>query len=227
MIVARELSLYSEIQGFYKDFNFFKRIDSFSRKMKFIGFEKDLGNDFSGTGWALTELVKIFFNLEYIIFYNFIDSISRERESIDKLFCFIGEIDSAISVALLKAGNPPVCTPAFSQGKRFSVDELIHPLIENCVSNNVDLDGKSMLLTGSNMSGKTTFIRTVATNSLLAQTLHKAFAKSFVAPFYKIHTSIRITDDLLDDTSYYLEEVNTIKKLIDASQDAADRKSVV
>jgi len=221
MMVARELSSYSEIRKFYKDFKFFKRIDSFSRKMKFIGFEKDLGNDFSGTGWALTELVKIFFNLEYIIFYSFIDSISKERESIDKLFCFIGEIDSAISVASLKAGNLPVCTPTFSQEKKFLADELIHPLIENCVSNNVDLVGKSMLLTGSNMSGKTTFIRTVAINSLLAQTLHIAFAKSFVAPFYQIYTSIRITDDLLDDTSYYLEEVNTIKKLIDASEGSA------
>jgi len=221
MMVARKLSSYSEVQKFYTDFKFFKRIDSFSRKMKFIGFEKELGNDFSGTGWALTELVKIFFNLEYIVFYSFIDSISRERESIDKLFCFIGEIDSAISVASLKAGNPPVCTPAFSQEKKFLVDELIHPLIENCVSNNVDLDGKSMLLTGSNMSGKTTFIRTVAINSLLAQTLHIAFAQTFIAPFYQIHTSIRITDDLLDDTSYYLEEVNTIKKLIDASEGSA------
>jgi len=103
---------------------------------------------------------------------------------------------------------------------RFSTEEMIHPLIENCVSNNVDLDGKSMLLTGSNMSGKTTFIRTVAINSLLAQTLHISFAKKFVAPFYKTYTSIRITDDLLDDTSYYLEEVNTIKKLIDVSEDS-------
>ncbi len=187
--------------------------------MKFIGFEKDLGNDFSGTGWALTELVKIFFNLEYIIFYSFIDSISKERESIDKLFCFIGEIDSAISVASLKAGNPLVCTPVFSQEKRLLADELVHPLIENCVSNNVDLDGKSMLLTGSNMSGKTTFIRTVAINALLAQTLNVVFATKYTAPFFKIYTSIRITDDLLDDTSYYLEEVNTIKQLIDASED--------
>ena len=68
-----------------------------------------------------------------------------------------------------------------------------------------------MLLTGSNMSGKTTFIRTVAINSILAQTLYLCFADEYSAPFYKIYSSIRITDDLLDNTSYYLQEVLTIK----------------
>lgn len=75
-----------------------------------------------------------------------------------------------------------------------------------------------MLLTGSNMSGKTTFIRTVAVNSILAQTLHICFGKSYTAPFYKIYSSIRITDDLLDDTSYYLEEVLTVKELVEAAK---------
>ena len=76
-----------------------------------------------------------------------------------------------------------------------------------------------MLLTGSNMSGKTTFIRTVAINSILAQTLNICFADKYSAPFYKIYSSIRITDDLLDNTSYYLQEVLTIKELIGASKD--------
>ena len=69
------------------------------------------------------------------------------------------------------------------------------------------------------MSGKTTFIRTVAVNSILAQTLNICFAKSYNAPFYKVFSSIRISDDLLDNTSYYLQEVLTIKELIDASTD--------
>ncbi|MGY0426759.1 MAG: MutS-related protein [Polaribacter sp.] len=68
-----------------------------------------------------------------------------------------------------------------------------------------------MLLTGSNMSGKTTFIRTVAINSILAQTLHLCFSESYSAPYYKIYSSIRITDNLLEDTSYYLQEVWRLK----------------
>jgi len=216
--VARTLASFPEIKTFYTEFIFFEKIKSFDRKIKFIGFEKDLGNEISGVGWTLTELIKIFFNLEYIVFYSFIESVSIERESIDKLFCFIGEVDSAISVASLKASGDPICTPEFSSNNLFSAEKMVHPLIESCVVNSVELKGKSMLLTGSNMSGKTTFIRTVAINALLAQTLNICFANRFVSPFFKIYTSIRITDDLLDDTSYYLEEVNTIKKLIEASE---------
>ena len=75
-----------------------------------------------------------------------------------------------------------------------------------------------MLLTGSNMSGKTTFIRTMAINSILAQSLNICFAETYTAPYLKIYSSIRITDDLLEDTSYYLEEVLSIKKLLEASK---------
>lgn len=94
----------------------------------------------------------------------------------------------------------------------------MHPLIDNCVTNDLTLEGNSLLLTGSNMSGKTTFIRNVAINSILAQTLNICFAEEYSAPFFKLYSSIRIEDDLLDDTSYYLAEVLTIKELIEASQ---------
>jgi DNA mismatch repair ATPase MutS len=63
------------------------------------------------------------------------------------------------------------------------------------------------------MSGKTTFIRTVAVNTILAQTLNFVFAEKFTIPFFKIYSTIKISDNLLEDTSYYLKEVLTINKL--------------
>ncbi len=217
MKVAQVLFSYKEIQRFYGRVDFFEKVNSFSKKIKFIGFEKDASNEFSGVGWTIMELIKIVFNLEYIVFHSFIHSVNKERDSIDQLFCFIGEVDAAISVASVKAGTPKVCEPDFIEGNVFSIEKMVHPLIQNCTPNSVVLDGESMLLTGSNMSGKTTFIRMVAINSILAQTLHICFAKKYKAPFLKIYSSIRITDDLLDDTSYYLEEVSRVKTLIGAS----------
>ncbi|WP_245856789.1 MutS-related protein [Lutibacter flavus] len=157
--------------------------------------------------------------IEYIVFFSFVDSITKEKDNIDKLFQFIGEIDSAISVASLKSGKLENCEPKFTKEKHIFTREIIHPLIENCVANDINLDNKSLLLTGSNMSGKTTFIRTIAINSILAQTLYVCFAKEYSAPFLKVYSSVRITDDLLEDTSYYLKEVLTIKELIEASKD--------
>ena len=158
-------------------------------------------------------------NIEYLVFYSFLDALKREKESIESMFLRIGEIDVAISTASLKSGDLKICTPSFSPSNKLEVSAIYHPLIKNCIVNNVNLLDKSMLLTGSNMSGKSTFIRTVALNSILAQTLHICFATSYTAPFYKVYSSIRISDDLLEDTSYYLQEVLAIKELIDVSKD--------
>ena len=133
------------------------------------------------------------------------------------MFQFIGEIDSAISTASLKSEKKQICKPKFTNNKQIISKEVYHPLIENCVPNNLKLVNNSMLLTGSNMSGKTTFIKTIAINSIVAQTLNICFAKEYSAPFFKVYSSMRITDNLLENTSYYLEEVLTIKKLVDAS----------
>ena len=84
------------------------------------------------------------------------------------------------------------------------------------------LDGTGLLLTGSNMSGKTTFIRTVMLNALLGETLCTCFAERFTAPYMRLHSSIRISDDITEGTSYYLQEVLTVKRLLeDADRPAA------
>ena len=73
---------------------------------------------------------------------------------------------------------------------------------------------KSILITGSNMSGKTTFLRTLALNSILAQTIYTCFADTFNTPLLKLHSSVRIDDNLLDGKSYYFEEVTVMAALI-------------
>jgi len=112
-----------------------------------------------------------------------------------------------------------VCQPSFSFKKEIKFEKIWHPLVKNCITNDLRLSEKSMLLTGSNMSGKSTFIRTVAINTLLAQTINICFAEHFTAPFLKLYSSIRITDNLSENTSYYLEEVLQIKKLLDCSKE--------
>lgn len=217
--VSKELSSFDEIKLHFSDLSFIKKVSTIQTKTEFIAFENQLTNEYALLFWLIIELLKIQFMIEYIIFYSFVDSISKEKESIDKLFQFIGEIDSAISVASLKSDKLENCEPKFTTEKHIYTKEIIHPLIENCIANDINLSEKSLLLTGSNMSGKTTFIRTIAINSILAQTLNVCFAKEYSAPFMKVYSSIRITDDLLEDTSYYLKEVLTIKELIEASND--------
>lgn len=124
---------------------------------------------------------------------------------------------TAISVSSFRASLPYYTIPEITpEPNSFFISEMYHPLIMDPVSNTIDLsDEKSVLITGSNMSGKTTFIRTIGINAILAQTLNIACAKKFVMPKIKIHSAVRILDSLLDETSYYYKEVKTVNDMIE------------
>ena len=217
--IAQFFAQKDNIQPFYTDFNFLRPLANMRDKVKFLTVESKLYNEFLAVFWIVSECIKILFNIEYIVFYRLADRISKEHENIDRLFEFIGEIDAAISCASVRSGKIVTCTPVFTPENTIFYKELTHPLLMYCVPNDLELTNSSMLITGSNMSGKTTFIRAIALNALLAQTVHICFAKRYEAPFFKIYSAIRIADDLLSQKSYYLEEVLRVKNLVEASKD--------
>ena len=103
-------------------------------------------------------------------------------------------------------------------GEMLYARSICHPLIEHCVPNDLSLSGKSMLVTGSNMSGKTSFIRTIAVNLLLGKVLNTCFAKEFrIDLFRRIHSVIHTEDDLIQGKSFFIKEVENVKKAIDVS----------
>ena len=216
-VVAKNLKSSKEINSHYQDLSFLKRVKPILSKTKFIEWEKKLDNEYTLFFWFISEIIKITFNLEPILFYHFQNNLENKKGEIKKLFMFIGEIDSAISCSSLRSDSIISCKPDFLNEKRVAAKEIYHPLIENCVPNDIKLDNSSLLLTGSNMSGKTTFIRTFSINAIVGQTLNICFASKFEVPFFKVYSSIRISDDLITKSSYYLEEVVRIKELIDAA----------
>lgn len=194
-----------------------KSINSLKKQMFVFKIEAGLNSsELYSIIQLISEYIKILFVIEPIIVFNVLDKLKNRKEEIQNLFDFIGEIDTAISIANLRSGAPYYCIPNISMEKEMlEFIDLYHPLIEGCISNSLSIKGKSILLTGSNMSGKTTFIRTLALNSLLAQTINTCFARRFDMHPMKIFTAIHISDDLFANKSYYLEEVLLIKTMID------------
>ena len=196
-----------------------KVMDKLRFRMSFFRLGTGSASDMEELFWLMMELVKILFLLEPLLLFGILKQLETKRKELESLFVFVGEIDALLSVAALREGTNEYCIPHISESNCDMVaEELYHPLILNSVSNSIQVNRKSILLTGSNMSGKTTFIRTIGINALTGLTLNTCFGKSFSLPRMRIFSAIRISDDLLNDKSYYFEEVLTIKEMIDESQ---------
>lgn len=127
-----------------------------------------------------------------------------------------GDVDVALGVAALRAERSDWTRPRFHPpGAPAVLAGVRHPLIENAVPNSLTLDaGGGFLITGSNMSGKSTFLRTVGLNVVLAQTLNTCFATGYDAPVLCVRSCIGRSDDLLSGKSYYVAEVEALLELV-------------
>jgi DNA mismatch repair ATPase MutS len=199
--------------------NSIKIIDQVRNKMSFFQLEAKMQGDLEVLFWTILELFKIAFLLEPLLLFGVLKELNTKRTEIEEVFCFVGKVDSLISIANLRAGLESYCLPIIDNKEILvSTSNIYHPLINDCVTNSIDVKSKSVLLTGSNMSGKTTFIRTIGINIITGLALNTCFAESIIIPRIRIFSAIRISDDLMNDKSYYFEEVLTIKEMIDNSE---------
>jgi hypothetical protein len=145
--------------------------------------------------------------------------LARAGASLARVVAASGEVDAAIAVASYRAGRGDWCRPSFrSDTSATELADLRHPLVEQPVPNSLALQPRhGMLVTGSNMSGKSTFLRTAGVNVVLAQTINTCLAESYAAPVFHVRSCIGRADDLMSGTSYYLAEVEALLELVGAS----------
>lgn len=178
-----------------------------------------LQSELSLIGTYLIELIKGILLIEVFALHRIVGELEGKREPIQTIFEYVGGLDLAISICSLRAGNEKTCVPKFTAStKEMVAKNIYHPLIKDCVPNDLVIKNKSILITGSNMSGKSTFLRTLIINSILAQTIHTCFADEFISPILKQFSSIRIDDNLFDGRSYYFEEVNIMGSLLEQAE---------
>ena len=193
-----------------------KIIYQIRKRMSFFDLETRLKSDFEAFLWFGVEIFKVVFLLEPLFLFGVLKRLDSKRKQIEEVYCFVGEIDSLLSVASLRHGLDRFCVPTIDKSD-ISVQKIYHPLIPDCMTNDINISNHSILLTGSNMSGKTSFIRTIGINMITGLTINTCFAESATIPRLQVHSAIRISDDLMNDKSYYFQEVLTIKEMLDKS----------
>jgi DNA mismatch repair ATPase MutS len=148
---------------------------------------------------------------------------AAHRERLPHWFEALQEFEALNSLATTYYNNPDWVFPVFEEEARLEGTELGHPLLPPAkrVCNDLQMptDGHIKLITGSNMAGKSTFLRTVGLNIALANVGAPVCARSLRLPPLQVYTSMRTQDALHESTSSFYAELKRLQVIIDAVED--------
>lgn len=165
------------------------------------------------------DYIKMVFHIDLIKFNLMLEEAKKHKEDFVTIFEVTGRLESYISIGAYRKSLSYYALPEFNMEETGMHTELLyHPLIDEPVANSFT-EKRGMLLTGSNASGKSTFLKTVAINAILAQSVHTVLAKKYVARMYRIYSSMALRDDLEGGDSYFIVEIKALKRIFDAMKE--------
>jgi ABC-type multidrug transport system fused ATPase/permease subunit len=154
---------------------------------------------------------------------------SKFGPSVGDWFDALGELESLVSLAAVRDEYPQWATPRWIQPPEPQIvkaTSIGHPLLndESRVTNDVSVGppGTILLVTGSNMSGKSTMLRSVGLNVALAGTGAPVCASQFQLPSVELATSIRVRDNVAEGVSFYMAELQRLKSVVEQARRLAD-----
>jgi hypothetical protein len=162
------------------------------------------------------ELLRAAFLVRLFVLRSCTRIIDAERARLRRIVLWLGELDTLCSIARLRAERSDAVQPDLVDDPTELVARaLVHPVLPHGIGNDVRL-APGLLVTGSNMSGKSTLLRSVAVNAILAQSIHTTFG-GWRAPLVRVRAVMRIRDDLDTGMSTYAVEVAAIGELVAAA----------
>ena len=164
---------------------------------------------------SLADLVFLIFLLQERQYYKLIKKLPKFRDGLYEVYKFIGKLDAYCAIAALREDLEYYSKPTFRHKKEIIIEDGYHILLEKPISNSIKVDKTGAIITGSNMSGKSTFLKMVALNCLFAQTIYTCTARSYEGDLFYIMTSLNPKEDILNNTSYYLGEAKAILNILE------------
>ena len=145
--------------------------------------------------------------------------LQRCGSELQRVLAAVGDIDAAVSIASYRSTATGWTRPSFQPaGFQALLIGLRHPLVPDAVRNALSVTPPAgVLITGANMSGKSTFLRTAGVNVVLAQTISTCLAESYEAPPFVVRRCIGRADDPSSGKSYYLVEVEAVLGIVHAA----------
>ena len=163
----------------------------------------------------LLDYVRMVFHVDLIKFNRMLQTLRKHTEEVDTLVMNFGLLECSAAIMIYRQSMCGWCRPEFTEQKCVDFREAYHPLLESPVKNSIRAE-RGVLLTGSNASGKSTFLKTVAVNAILAQSIYTCAADSACLSFFDVYSSMALRDDIGSGESYYIVEIKALKRILDA-----------
>ena len=177
----------------------------------------------------ILDYVRMILGIDMIKFGQMLKKAKACKREIDRLSSILGYMDSVLSISFYRSflnANGKYCVPEFSETEELNgterlftdIKDAYDPLIKNPVCNSISTS-KSVLITGSNASGKSTFIKALAVNGILAQTIHTCCGTEFKLRPSIIITSMAVRDNISEGESYFIKEIKSLKRILNKVKD--------
>lgn len=174
----------------------------------------------------LSDYIRMLFHIDLIKFNQMVREAGKHADDIDRLITDVGMTEALISAACYRASVPG--TPAGENGYcipetqedpagAMQVENLRHPLMDRDAVPNSLSTVRCILLTGSNASGKSTWLKTLGLSAVMAQTIHTVTGAAYRAPLFRIFSSMALSDDLAEGESYYVVEIRALSRVLNAA----------
>ena len=158
-----------------------------------------------------------------LIAYEYLkNKLGRCHDDVFAIHEYLGRLDAAISIASYRASLDHYTEPIIDFDNEIDnyihSEDMLHPLLSDPVPNDCVTE-KPILITGSNASGKSTYLKTVALAAIMAQSICTVLAKTYEGKAFRVFSSMALQDDLLAGESYYIVETRSLKRILDAAKE--------
>ncbi len=194
----------------------FRRI---AKKCFYLSISIENADELSSALFYIVEIIKASVLYDSLQYNSTIKLIENKAEILQKAFEYVGISDTAQSLTCLKKG-PGLVEPVVSSDNRIVLENAYHPLIKGCKANSIIMSDQNVVVTGGNMSGKTTFLKTIGLNIVLAQTINCAFCDQIMLPGIKVVSSITNDESLFEGKSFFMDELTRIYDVVSEVKDS-------
>jgi len=196
-----------------------RRLRPLRRVARWVSRDPRVSGDLLASIWEYLNLLFIFDANALVL------SARRLRELapvVARVGLWVGDVDLALAVASLRAEPRAWSLPIVGPGHGAQVTGMWHPMVESPVPNDAALEpGRGIVITGANMSGKSTYLRTMGLAAVLARGLNTCPATAWRGQLFEVRSLIGRADDLATGRSYYQVEAEGVVALLERARDPA------